>query len=1205
MTVNKRKEMRVSFNESPFQTIVNEALNYNKNTVKIIHRSTLQSVGLRSSAKILGKFYGKSIQIVCDTGSTISAISEKLGKNLKIIKNNEKIYGANGRILSLLGEADVTICLNNVEFEIRVKIIRNLSPDMVLGINFAEKYNADLDFKEGKLCLMNGKSLVSVPMKWHTEMKNTSIFSAVTSDAHRRRLNCAALHFFGHVNNARLPILTDSGSCTNLIDKHYVRKSDIISTKTIDFLKTANNENINIIGMTEVQININGIMIRENAYVVDSLSVPIILGNFFLEKYEAKINLSTAKILLKHPDIDFPIISDIFWQGQKRRLAELSEDTDQNKIFQMLSNIYETCKEPKSNIFEVTVANGITLNPFESKKLVLKINKRFPAKYGYLSFNREYKKSKHLVFQHGVYHANKYLKITVSNKSDTPYFLNKFQKIGTFEKVETLPIQRVNQINLENEKLREGIENFIIDKNRTEEEKRRGNDLLNEYKDIFQFSKKGFKAGQAVHEPIVLKKVSDDIPSRPQYPSGKIQRELIDQYVQELKDAGAVVPSDSCYNSPLVLVKKKSEGYRVVCDYRQVNKVLQGYSYPIPRIQDILSSLNGTSMYSIVDLYSGFFQLKLAEGFSQDITSFSTNKEHLKFTCLGQGLSPSPSHFQAFVNKTFASLLFTDILVYLDDILVFSNSFDQMIIRLRKFFDICREKSIKLNAKKCKFFLDECELLGFTVNKHGIKPSESMTEKVKSFKSPTSSKLLRSFLGFAGYFRHHIKNFAKISAPLREILREDPRKFKWNNEAEQAFQILKQKLLSRPILRHFNQDLPIEIHVDASKRGLGACMMQPCPETKKNYAVAYASRTLTKTEQHYSVSERELLAVVFACQRWRNFVFGVPFTVVSDHTALKSASTIDSKTGRLSRLAMKLMEFNITWKYTAGRKHLVPDCLSRYFTLEELIERDMQEVEKRSKKATIFIVGENLNLENLGKQQRQDDELKTIFRALETPDDCTSLQRRRAKQFEIIDSILYKKEGKTNRTVIPASLQDSILEQTHSDEHSGGHCGISKSLDKLNRSFYWKGMSRDMKEFVKTCSKCLFSKKRSGPEVGKIHSHEIPNQPMEKICIDIQGPNALSDGYRYIILASCYLTSYVYLKPIKAADSRYVIEFLREFIAIFGCPKVIQSDRGSHFTSDEVENFMKQMGIKHNLSASYAPWQNSKAERNFSFIGNF
>lgn len=1194
---------KVTFNENPFKKIQNKAIEYNQNTVKCCQMSTLSSVsvGLRSSVKIMGIFGNVEIQIVFDSGSTICGLSADLASKLSITKTQNKIFSANNEEMNILGEAETSINLGGIDFPIKVKIIRNLSAKMVLGTDFAAKYKAQLNFKTGKLNLEYSKNKVSLPMKWNSEMKNTSIFAAATLVNNKTQLNCAALHIRGYVNNTRLPILIDSGSCTNLISRKYVGKKDIFPIKFTSLLKTANGRNLNILGATELKLTINGVKFRETAFVAESLSVPIIMGNFFLEKYDAKVEFSNNKLSLQHPDINDAVTTDLFWQGQTR---EILENSNVEQTFQILSNVYEAFREPKLGIKKVTVANTVTIGPFQSKRISIKIKNGFPAKQGYLSFIRRYRKHKDLIFEDGVYYANKYLKVMVSNRAGTPYMLNKFEKIGTFEEIEMLPLEKINQVQLEDESFRANVDRFIIDKKRTESERKQGIELLTEYIDIFQFNKKGFKAAQADHPPIILKKTSDEIKARPQYPSGKIQKKLIDEYVQELKDQGAVVPSDSPYNSPLILVKKKSSGYRVCLDYRACNKILQGYSYPIPRISDILSSLNGTTMYSVVDLFSGFSQLKLAEGFSQDVTSFSTDKEHLKFVCLSQGLSPAPSHFQSFINQTFASLLFTDILVYLDDILIFSRQgFPEMLVKLRKFFDICRSRKIKLNPAKSKFFLDEVELLGFTVNKNGIRPAESMVEKVKNFKSPTSSKLLRSILGFSGYFRHHIKGYSKLIYPLLKVLREDPKKFKWDNECEIAFQSLKQKLISRPILRHFDQDLAIEIHTDASVRGIGSCLIQICNKTGKPHAVAYTSRTLTKTEQAYSVSERELLAVVHSCQRWRSFLFGVPFTVVTDHEALKASSTIDSKTGRLSRLAMKLMEFNITWRHKKGCKHLVPDCLSRYFTPEEL-----EQAEKESKveplKSILTLVDGKINLENLQKYQREDESLKLIFHAIEFPDTCTSLQRRRAKQFEITDGILYKKEGENKLTVVPEILRDDILEQIHSDPHSGGHVGISKSLDKLNRNFYWKGSAKDLKEFVKTCKECLFSKRRAGKVLGKIKSQEIPKQPMENLCIDIQGPNSLSNGCRYIILASCYLTSYVYLKPIKAADSDCVIEFLMELFSIFGCPKIVQTDRGSHFTSDDVENFLKQMGVEHRLSASYCPWQNSRSERNFSFIGN-
>lgn len=283
-----KQEKNVSFNTEKFKQVNGSVLEYDKNTIKICNFYSLNklSVGIRSSLSILGKVNGKQSRIIFDTGSTISALDAKLASNLKINKCNDVIFGADRGKIDNLGTARINVCISGVNFPVVVKIIRNLSVNLILGMDFAEKFSADLDYDAGRLKLCTPKAEnVEIPMSWSSENQGVNIRSAGSdlTDC------CAALHMVAKVNNQRLKVLLDSGSCCNVIDRRFVRRQDIFRTEQVQSLTTANNHSLKIIGVTELRIEINGTIFEDLAFVAENLSASVILGNHFFEKHSAKI----------------------------------------------------------------------------------------------------------------------------------------------------------------------------------------------------------------------------------------------------------------------------------------------------------------------------------------------------------------------------------------------------------------------------------------------------------------------------------------------------------------------------------------------------------------------------------------------------------------------------------------------------------------------------------------------------------------------------------------------------------------------------------------------------------------------------------------------------------------------------------------------------------------------------------------------------
>ena len=347
--------------------------------------------------------------------------------------------------------------------------------------------------------------------------------------------------------------------------------------------------------------------------------------------------------------------------------------------------------------------------------------------------------------------------------------------------------------------------------------------------------------------------------------------------------------------------------------------------YPLPVIDDILESFKGAKWFSSLDLASGYWQVAVKEE-DRKKTAFITKSGLYEFNVMPFGLCNAPATFQRLMDKVMKKYLGKFVLVYLDDLTIYSKTFEEHVQHLSLIFQTLRDAQLKLNKDKCHFFLHVITFLGHEISWQGIRPDEEKLIKVKEFPRPTNLQTLRGFLGLASYYRKFIKDFSKRAKPLNHLLQKDI-PFEWKSEQQKAFEWLKTQLITAPILRHPDFSQPFYLHTDASGTGLGAVLAQK-DENKNEYAIAYASRSLNQAERNYSTTEQECLAVIWAVEHFKHY-FGIsPFFVVTDHSALKWLRTTELK-GRRARWILRLEPYNFTILHRAGKKHNNADTLSR------------------------------------------------------------------------------------------------------------------------------------------------------------------------------------------------------------------------------------------------------------------------------------
>ena len=398
--------------------------------------------------------------------------------------------------------------------------------------------------------------------------------------------------------------------------------------------------------------------------------------------------------------------------------------------------------------------------------------------------------------------------------------------------------------------------------------------------------------------------------------------------VQEMLEAKVIQPSLSPWAFPVVLVEKKDGEQRFCIDYRKLNHITKKDSYPLPRIDDTFDMLHGKKFFTTLDLASGYWQIELEES-AKEKTAFIVENNLYEFNRMSFGLCNAPATFQRLMNYVLRDVLGKSALVYLDDVIIFSESYEQHLMDIRKVFSLLQRANLKLKLKKCQFMKKSVDYLGHVISTEGIAPDPNKIDKIANYKVPISVDEVRSFLGLAGYYRRFVPNFGTIARPLTRKTHKDLEKepFTWSEEDHKAFETLRTCLVTPPILAFPNFNLEFLLFTDACDYGIGAVLSQL--QDGKEVVIAYASRQLQKAEIKYPTVEKEALAIIFAIKQFRQYLLDEPFTVISDHRPLQWLQDQKDVNGRLGRWAIALSAVNYKIRYRPGRIHQNADCLSR------------------------------------------------------------------------------------------------------------------------------------------------------------------------------------------------------------------------------------------------------------------------------------
>ena len=564
------------------------------------------------------------------------------------------------------------------------------------------------------------------------------------------------------------------------------------------------------------------------------------------------------------------------------------------------------------------------------------------------------------------------------------------------------------------------------------------------------------------------------------------------------------------------------------------------------------------------------------------------------------GLTNAPATFQRLMDVVLAGLKWQCCLVYLDDIIVYSPTFEQHLRDLQSVFQALARAQLTLKPPKCNFCRAEMKFLGHMITADGIKPDPGLTSTITQFPPPTTVKQVQAFLGLTGYYRRFIRNYAKTAEPLLKLLRSPTSTSRhpslpWNTDCTTAFQILKHRLVSPPIMQSPNFSFPFILELDACEYGIGCILTQEYD--KRKYVIAYASRTLSSAERNYSSVEREALAIVWATKHFRQYLEGGPVIVRSDCKALEWLKTARDPTGRLARWAMKLSPYFIKIQHRPGTSNPNGDFVSRY----PLVTPDSPAPELNSIESVLNILEGTHILNDIRTQQLADPRLSRLILTLKQQPSLPFNSKH--APYILLNDILYKVRhfnsynqqrllGNKHLLVIPQSLQTTILGWAH-DHPTAGHAGRIKTLFRLTSRVYWPSLRRDVFKYVQSCSACQQFKYNNSPTSAPMQLHSV-TQPWHTIGIDIMGPFPPTfQQKKYLLVVVDYFTRWVEMFALRRTTATDVANVLiNEVICRYGIPVYILSDNGPQFISNLFNEICSSLGIQRKLTAFYHPQTN-------------
>ena len=968
------------------------------------------------------------------------------------------------------------------------------------------------------------------------------------------------------IANKKSKVLYDTGADISCIDEKEFRKIPLhkrpsrnLYSQDRQFLSASGNQ-LKVKGAYNIQITIMGKTVTHPFFVVSKLSDPVILGADFI--HENKLAYCPEK-------------RDFFWK---------SNDDWTNGVASLTSS----CVLPAFSVCNVKV-NLVTQNgsrPNNNNPILIDIQ---TPKHHLLSGGPGLVKPDH----------QGQATVEIRNCGPDYYELNRGQVIGILENAQTFKLEEIKQETIneiiekqtrkDERQLSKEDEKFIEENAKINVPEKYAQDYLNLLKKhhmVFSRSKTDLGRSDLITHEIHLK--TEEPVYVKQFKMPDVHRDYLEEQVKEWLKLGIVQPTRSRYNSPMFLVNKKDGGFRVVQDFRALNSNSHIDKYTMKDVSECIGEIgrSNSTIFSTLDLTSGFWQMLLHPK-SRPYTAFTIpGMGQFQWVTSAMGLLGCPSTFQRLVEAVVQGL--ANIIVYIDDLIVHSNSHEDHLQSLDQLFTRLQAHNLKVNLKKCVFGSKDVMYLGFHLTESGIKPGTDKLKAVGLTEPPKNVHEIRQFLGLCNFFRTHVRNFAQVSSPLTALTRKDS---PWKtgplpDDALKAFRELQTILCSEPVVDYPRRDRPYALITDAAlgddkkDGGLGAILSQ-VNEKGEFCVIAYASRKLQKHEKNYTPFLLEMQAAIWAMDHFSTYLRGRHFTLYTDHKPLEKLGKVHTRTFHRLQEIMNTFDFKIEYKKGS---EMPADFLSR--NVVSAIQFD------------------NLNL---SQQQQQDPFLSELrqfllHKKLPLDENTARLIMHLSNDVFIENDVMWRRiktKAQPGRVVVllPRSLVKIVLEEAHGHLLTG-HDGTGKTKQRLMLSYWWPKMDKDIEHHISTCRKCQIRRVDHAAPPQLLSPLPQCTEPNQRMHCDLFGPLKISGNEKkYILCMTDAFTKYVELVAVPDKEALTVTSAIfNRWICRYGTPLEIISDQGREFNNKLSAELYELLQLKHQTTSARHPQCNASAE---------
>ena len=1006
-----------------------------------------------------------------------------------------------------------------------------------------------------------------------------------------------------------------------------------------------------VIGQVDLDITIGSLDLVQSFYILDHMNSEVILGMDFIQDQQANLQFP-ERILSLHKGITSVPLVPKFTQGKLMRASETVEIPPGSEAFipvhhrgKTESTFYSNqvhigCIETSRQLLSKSLLGGRCIAKLCKKKSCFRVVN--PMKIPIT------------IQKHDIIGKFTPLDHTDEITTVTDDFLEDLQPHPTVNNVSTLTREEEDKYIALAKDL--GID--FTQSNFDDTQKRQLLILLGQNRDIF--AKDLSELGKANVKPFHIDTGDARPVKRAMYRTSPEVRTETSRQVKEMLKHDIIEPSDSEWQSPVVMIKKKNGSLRFAVDYRGVNSVTKPSFHPIMRFDEVIDTVAEAKpkVFSVIDLASGFWQIPLDKA-SRERTTFAVPEGHFQFKRLPFGLMNAPTAFQSVMSHVMRGLNWRILLVYLDDIIVFSHSFTQHLHHLTAVFDRIRSANLKIQPAKCQFGLTQVTYLGHKFTPEGVQVDESKIQAIVSFPRPRKLRDVRSFMGLCNYYRRFVLNFSMIAAPLNRMFKKD-NSFKWTDDCQTAFDKLKAALSSTPILCFPDFSKEFILQTDASDTAISYILSQ-LNKDGHDIAISFGGKSLTEPQRKWPTHEKECFAVVEGIKQYETYLSGKKFTIYTDNQAVVSLKKLSPKSGKLGRWAILLQGYDFDIKHKPGHANVNADVLSRRsyptqpksdtahrksdpeqsepaipsdglnldiaaatidkcitecrFTYEDDETQDsilynVQALDKISITDKEYLDTEPLTLmqditefspDNIKSMQTDDPILHDIIESVKTGE-----QTKHTADYVLDQGILYHyyyPRGKgpdidrlVKQLVVPQALVPTILKVYH-DSLMACHQGKDRTQQAIKQKYYWKGMYSQIAKYIDTCPTCDMAKRNYAARPTPLKPLPIVDV-FSRFHMDFLGPFPKGkDGHEHILLIVDSFSRWCECFPLKTQEAPEVARVLYdEIICRFGAPEVILTDKGQNFMSKLIDEFCKYFSIKKSNTSSYHAQTNSACE---------